>query len=168
MPTTDPTHAELYVRADTFGTHDLQTDVRRRLARLDDDGALDDVDVSTWGSRVRLDTPATGDEARAIERFRSFVHWAERAGVSLEPFFETWTRRSEVLDEEYEELVTPVMCVALYDEDEVIDVAPHRVGDETRTVSDCLDDLEAACEADEVRSGRDRGESNDGIGLTAD
>jgi hypothetical protein len=143
MQSTDPLRAELFVRADTFGTHDLQTDIRRRLARLDDENALDGVAVSTWQSRVRLDAPDSADEARAIEQFDSFGQWAERAGVSLEPFFETWTRYSAVLDEGYEELVTPVVCLALFDGSDVVEVAPHRTDEGTYTVRDCLATLES-------------------------
>jgi hypothetical protein len=155
----DSTRVELFVRPDTFGTQDQQADIRRRLATLDETDVIEDVDLSTWQSRVRLDSPDTEDEARAIERYRSFERWADRENVSLNPFFETWERHSEILEIDYEELVTPVMCVAVFDGSDVVEVAPRREGGETVTVRECVESLEAAA-ADE--------RSDDAPELTAD
>jgi hypothetical protein len=148
MTPTDTPRVELFVRADTFGTQDLQADVRRRLANLDEDDCIEGVDLSTWQSRVRLDSPDTEDEARAIERYRSFERWAAREGVSLEPFFETWERHSSIVDVDYEELVTPVVCLAVFDGSDVVEVAPRRDGDRTYTVDDSLAALESTVRDD--------------------
>ena len=142
MPThggSDSPRATLYVRGDMFGANDQQHAVARQLDALASAGHIDDYDVSVWSDRVRLDDDRPQP---AADRYRSFVQWADTAGVDIDPFFSVRERDSFV-DGTVRELVLPVMCLAVRTDDGLETVAPHRRGAETTSVMDCLDELES-------------------------
>lgn len=102
---------------------------------------VDRVVVRSWPDTVRFDDD--GPHREVLEEFRRFESWAERRGVSIRPPFETRTRTSVVEDDGVEVLVTPVLCLAVYRDERLVSVYPHSEGEETYTVADALDRLEA-------------------------
>ncbi|WP_225334213.1 HTH domain-containing protein [Halomicrobium urmianum] len=151
MPTTDDAvRAELYVREDL--PKPVQNCRRRcvaHLERLVAAGALDGFDVTSWAKRVPLgdgDAPSTERDC-----FNEFSAWAREAGVRLAPFFDTRLCYSMETGQKRRELVTPAVCLALYDGDGLRQVAPYATDEGTTTVSECLDDL-----ASELLDERDR------------
>jgi hypothetical protein len=84
---------------------------------------------------VRLDKETPHREA--IERFEEFERWADRQGASVRPPFEV--RSGKSLTGEYRErLVTPLICLALYDQGHLLGVYPHSADEETYNVEDAI------------------------------
>lgn len=127
-----------YVRGDMFGANDQQNDVVRRLRTLEDEGRIDDYDVSVWNGRVRL---TDEDQPPVVDTYRRIESWANTEAVDIDPFF-TVRERESFIDGTARELVLPVMCLVVQTEDGVVDVAPNVREGETRSVADCLNDLE--------------------------
>lgn len=100
--------------------------------------------VRVWGERVGLSTTAveTTCGQDLLERVGAYRGWANRANVSLEPFFESRATTSRITGEEYTELRLPVLAMAEYEDDEVVYVTPHEDGGQVRSVADRLDRLE--------------------------
>jgi hypothetical protein len=133
-----------YVRGDMFGANDQQNAIVGRLRDLAASGRIEAYDVAVWNGRVRLDTDRTPP---AVTAYEAFSDWAAAAGVDIDPFF-TVRERESFVDGAARELVLPVMCLAVESEDGIESVAPNVRGDETTTVRDCLDALEALDPAD--------------------
>jgi hypothetical protein len=141
---TDDSHqlrVELYTRSYMpDGAEDTQQRVLDRLDRLRERGVLDDCTCHVWGKRV-CTSGSEGFGRDAIETVGQFRAWAERNGVSLLPFFDERTHRSKITGEEYSEIVFPVMCAALYRDDDLAGVYPHADGDSVATIRDLLASL---------------------------
>lgn len=139
------TTAELWVRS--LGqpeTVEQRTELLGRLDRLERAGVLGGVDVDMWGGRLVLSgtTTRTARGRRFLARYHRFQDWADRAGATLEPFFETTEADSSFTGAEHTLLVFPVHTLAEFDGDEVVHVAPAVVDGEVRTVEDRLAVLE--------------------------
>lgn len=119
----------------------------RELDRLRSQGVVDDVEVTSWPSRVELRSDA---DSAAAEAYEEFSAWARREGVDLAPAFSVREYESEFTGETGTALVTPVACLAVYRDDELVAAYPHVDDGETRTVEDAITDLEG-------RAGRELG-----------
>lgn len=101
-------------------------------------GVLDDVETVVWDKRVQArgapDTPERN-------RYAEFVDWAKRANVSLAPFFDTRECYSTTTGEKETQLVMPTMCLAVYEDDDLVRVAPHANGGSTESVTECVETL---------------------------
>jgi hypothetical protein len=133
-----------YVRGDMFGANDQQHAVVDRLRELDATDRIEGYDVHVWNSRIRL---TEEDPPPPVDRYREFEAWADDEGVDIEPFF-TVRERDSFVDGTARELILPVMCLAVHDDDGLVAVAPNARGEETNTVQDCLDALDARETAD--------------------
>lgn len=143
----DTTRAELYHCASMHGTYEQQRSVIDRLETLGDGDLVDEVSRRAWAHRL---TPAADDDwcEQARAKYAQFCAWAATNDRSLEPGFETRTI-SPITDEgSYEVIKFPVLCLAVYADDEPVAVAPSTdpVTGETYTVEDCLTELEATAE----------------------
>ncbi|MFB6184160.1 MAG: HTH domain-containing protein [Haloarculaceae archaeon] len=122
---------------------------RRRRAviegfeRLTADGRVASFDLVRWPKR--FERAGTEDE-RVRETYAAFVDWARAAGVSLSPFFDVRECYSTATGARDEWIVLPVLCVAVFEDGVLKTVYPHADGDETRSVADCLADLESGGE----------------------
>lgn len=104
-------------------------------------GGIDELVLRSWPDQVRRSPESP--EQDVLERFEAFRSWADRAGVDVEPPFETRTRTSMVSGSETDLLVLPLICVALYDEaGGLVGVYPHSADGETCTVEDAIDSLQ--------------------------
>lgn len=112
------------------------------LRSCESDGRVDGVVLRSWPDEVTL---PPGDPDRDVhERFESFRTWADRAGVDVQPPFETRTRKSLVTGAETDLLVLPLICLALYDDaGGIVGVYPHSADGETYTVEDAIARLRA-------------------------
>jgi hypothetical protein len=150
--------AELWVRS--LGQPeavDQQAELVDRLARLESAGVLDGVDVDVWGDRLILSaaTVRTAPGRRFLTRYQRFQDWADRAGATLEPFFETTGTVSSFTGAEHTRLVFPVHTLSEFDGDEVVHVAPAVVDGEVRTVEDRLAVLEETADDGPVTADED-------------
>lgn len=148
MVTTDDgetaVEVELFVREGRHGTHRPQAAVRDRLDRLQREGIVGGYAVRDWPARVCRPEAAAGERATfALERLEQFERWAGRAGLDLGPAFDRRSVASPILREEYEVVVFPVRCLAVYGPDRLWTVAPCTDGERCYSVEDCLAALEA-------------------------
>lgn len=113
-----------------------------RLGALESEGRIDDVEVQTWPRRV---TVSDHDE-QIMSTFEAFRGWADGRDVTIRPPFEVTTYRCGFTGEEYEVLVTPSVCLAVYRDDELVGVYPHETDSGVKTVRDALSALEGNAE----------------------
>lgn len=98
-------------------------------------GAASTVETSVWGTHIPIDDGVdTGCAER--ERYADYREWADGAGVELDPAFSTHRTHSLVSDRHYRVVTVPCVTMALYDEDRLVGVYPHRQGETVRTVAD--------------------------------
>lgn len=140
--------ATLYARGDLPGpATDRRNTVAHELADIAASGSLDVFDVVHWAKRV----PAEGQPAQERSLAAEFRTWADEEGVQLAPCFDTRRCYGQQTGEKREELVMPVLCLAVYEGEALVEVAPHAEDGEIVTVADCLARLSAD-------STRERGE----------
>lgn len=141
--------AELYHCASMHGTYEQQRTVIERLQRLVDSAVLDRVDRQAWAHRL---TPAADDEwcERARATHARFSAWAAANDRSLEPGFEARTVSPICDDEAYEVIKFPVICLAVYADDDLLSVAPSTdaTTGQSYTVTDCLAELERSADVE--------------------
>ena len=131
---------ELFVRGDLPRPSEYRrTAVEQRLQRLQCAGVLDDYGTTVWEKRV----PVTDEDCPERGRYEEFRDWAAKAGATLSPFFDTRLCYSWATGEKRTELVMPALCLAVYEDEELVQVAPFARGARTHSIEDCLDDLEA-------------------------
>lgn len=131
---------ELYRRSYVPETFEERIeDIVTRLEGLVAGGAVDGFRVHDWNKSVRVSVApqSEAEPVACVERYREFAAWADEAGVELTPFF----------DEErlgrYDVITFPILCLAVYESDDLVALAPYRVDDETWTVPEYLDAIEA-------------------------
>jgi len=132
--------AELFVR-ESLPTPSEQRRgaVENRLQDLECGGAIDTFETTTWEKRV----PVADEECAERGRYEEFRDWAAEAGATLAPFFDTRLCYSWATGEKRRELVMPALCLAIYEDDELVQVAPFARGGTPHSIEECLDDIEA-------------------------
>lgn len=149
----DDVHVDVFHCASMHGTHEQQRHVIGRLESLVERGDVDRVKRQAWAHEL---TPDADDdwceEARAT--YSRFWTWAREHDRTLEPAFGTRTVSSMVSDETYEVITFPVLCVAVYADGVLVQVAPSTDPETntTYTVTDCLEDLERVAEPPQARA----------------
>jgi hypothetical protein len=130
-------------RAVFFVRNDLPAPSAQRRAELEQTlqdlvcaGVLDDVETVVWNKRVRADS---AQDTAERNRYSEFADWARRARVSLAPFFDTRECYSTTTGEKETQLVLPTMALAVYEDDELVRVAPHANAGSTESVTDCVE-----------------------------
>jgi len=132
--------AELFVRADLpTPSQQRRAAVENRLQQLQCTGVVDEYETTVWEKRV----PVTDDDCPEHTRYEAFRDWAAAAGATLSPFFDTRLCYSWENGAKRTELVLPALCLALYEDDELVQVAPFARGGTPHSIEECLDDLEA-------------------------
>lgn len=142
MPKTEcPTtrRAELFVRSDLpRPSRKRRVAIEERLSQLQRRGVLDGFETTSWRKRI----PVEGDEPRPErDRYNEFAEWAREAGACLAPFFDTRLCYSMETGEKRTELVMPVLCLAIYEDGELAQVAPLGRDGQTRSIDAFLTDL---------------------------
>lgn len=114
--------------------------VEELVARLDDLAEPIDTTVHVWGDAVGLDGPlARTPSARfVLEEVAEFRDWAARNGAELVGF-ETREANCAFTDRNCRMLSLPTVALAATRGDDLVGVAPVRVGDDLVTVADLLD-----------------------------
>jgi len=109
------------------------------LKRCEDGPLADRVVLRGGPGSVRVD----GEEnptREIVRQFEQFEAWGDRHGVSIRPAFERRTRCS-IADDEHSVLVTPLLCLVVYRNQELSAVFPHSVDGETYTVKAAIETL---------------------------
>ncbi|WP_277541224.1 HTH domain-containing protein [Haloarcula laminariae] len=132
--------AELFVRADLPTLSEKRrAAVEKRLQELQCAGAIDATETTVWEKRV----PVADDDCPEQTRYEEFLDWAIEAGATLSPFFDTRLCYSWETGEKRTELVLPALCLAVYEDDDLVQVAPFARGGTPHSIEECLDDLES-------------------------
>lgn len=136
-----PRRALLFVRSDLpEPSQHRRTELEAGLRELVCAGVLDDARTVVWDKRVRAHgRPETVER----NRYQEFAEWATQAHVSLAPFFDTRECYSATTGEKETQLVMPTMCLAIYEDDDLVHVAPHANGGSTESVTECVESLES-------------------------
>jgi len=137
----------LFVRADPeLGCENQKQAVLDRLDGLDADDRIDRYEVNVWTKAIRIAGPLEGTTyyKRVFDHFTAFQQWAIGESVALKSAFNVEKVDCEITDETYRVLSLPCLCLAVYDDDELQGVYPHTDDKTTRTISHCLDKLEAS------------------------
>ncbi|MBX0294157.1 HTH domain-containing protein [Haloarcula nitratireducens] len=142
MPKTEcPTtrRAELFVRSDLpQPSRKRRAAIEERLCQLQRRGVFDGFETTTWRKRV----PVEGDDARPErDRYNEFAEWASETDACLAPFFDTRLCYSTETGEKRTELVMPVLCLAIYEDGKLAQVAPVGADGKTRSVDAFLTEL---------------------------
>lgn len=146
-----PLRIELYVRRDAFGARTQQQRLFERVRRLDEGSEVEETAVRRWPSRIAADE---GNELVGVTR--EFERWAAERDLSLAPGFERREVEPPFTDERFEQIVLPVMCLAVYRGGRLERVAPYVKGRRAYTVHDCIEDVEELVS----RNGRPSGRSD--------
>lgn len=135
---------ELWVRDTTaHGVADRVRAMHDRLRRLERRGDVAGVDLHVWGRSIAVSGDPVADIAGSIAtKVDEFVAWAEREGRALEPAFAVRERDPFVGDGSETLRSLPLVCLALYDDDDLLAVFPHSDDGDVVPVGDCLDGLE--------------------------
>lgn len=113
----------------------------QKLQAFDEEGLFERLLVNVWPDKVRL--PESTSHDRVVDTYRLFKDWADEHGVRLDPAFTRQRCTSQFTGKTWEELITPVICLAVYDDGSLVGVYPHLDDDEVVTVRDALTGLEA-------------------------
>lgn len=122
-----------------------------RLRALARSGRIDAIEVHAWPREVSL---AGGAHSDVLERFEDFERWADERAASIRPPFSIRVQRSAYTGETDTTLVTPVVCLAVYEGSDLVGVYPCSRDGSVTTVDDCIDRLENRTEATSRRPGR--------------
>jgi len=146
-------HVDVFHCASMHGTQEQQRAILQRLESLAGTDHLDRVSRHAWMHEL---TPDADDEwcEHARATYSRFFEWARENGRTLEPGFRTRIVRSIASDESYDVITFPVLCVAVYADGTLVQVAPSTdpVTDSTYTVVDCIDDLETTANSSYARA----------------
>ena len=137
---------DMYVRslAPAFGVRRRQESIFDRLRALSEDGPVDDVTLSLWGDGVCVDGPCAETPAcrRLRDRIETFQNWAADCARSVSVPFDRRSVTSSVVDDDYEEITTPDVTLAVSTDDGLALVVPCTVAGETICAPTLLDTLE--------------------------
>lgn len=124
----DDHQVRVFIREQTpYGADDRLQEFVEHLRRLDADGTVGDVTITGWG--VRAPRPASHASEHIHDSVREtiaeFETWAGHHEQSLTPAF-SWYDRSRLTDENWQEPRLPLICVAVYEGDNLLAVFPSR------------------------------------------
>lgn len=128
---------DCYVRATADG--ELVNDIINTVHTYEKEGLLTEYAVEFWPDEVRLTDDTEGTDI--LTHYREFQTWAESEGVSLEPAFTRRERTPLVSDDTETFLRLPVLCLAIYNDGDLVSVAPHTTSRSPYTVRDALADI---------------------------
>lgn len=142
MDTSPPRSVELFVRSLSRSSTPA-TDHAARVQNLEATDRVESATVTVWGAEVGLANTVEQTETGQyfLDRIAEFRSWTDDHGVTMEPFFETRHVHSSVSGEEYVTLSLPVTCLAEYDGDQLVHVAPYSTGSAICSVADRLERL---------------------------
>lgn len=142
--TTDAVQAVLRLRAlGPSGLNPPQTKVIDRLRTLneDEDGPLTDLEIDMWGASMGPTQTADRDPIGMRDTVAEFIHWADAQGYTLRPAFE-W-RSADSTDAGEQQIITPLITLALYSGEQLQAVYPYVDGDDVHTIHEGVEALES-------------------------
>lgn len=143
-------HVELWVRGNSpYCVRDVQEETYARIRRLRESGVIDSFAIELWDTvETSPRTIGTDRAATCREKVAEFQEWAAERDYTLHPGFQIRETSSMLTDDVRRELVSPLLCLAVYEGDALEAVFPHTDGEHIRTVVDGLEWLEADADTD--------------------
>lgn len=112
---------------------DQQVETVRACER---EGTVGTVLLRSWPKEVTRTGRSPYQEV--LEAFERFERWAGERDVTVQPPFRERTVTSAVTGDSKDVLVTPMLCLAVYRDDDLHAVFPHTDGEETVTASEAI------------------------------
>jgi len=112
--------------------------VMKRLETFVRQGVVSGLTTDEWESR----TPVGGGDPAVRDRYLAFAEWTLDSEFELTPFFAVRTCYSPECGGWDDWLVLPAMCLAVYVDDTLQVVYPHRSDSESTTVEEGVAQLE--------------------------
>jgi hypothetical protein len=135
------TRVDVFLRNSVpFHAKARQLVTRSRLRSLQSAGVVDEVRVDTWANRT---TDTDRNENRSLPVLDELQAWADEHGVRLTPGFDSHDTHCGFTGRDFRTTVFPVVCLAVYEHDELVGVYPHSTDSGSVSVADCLSVLEA-------------------------
>ncbi|RQG97580.1 HTH domain-containing protein [Natrarchaeobius oligotrophus] len=106
------------------------------LHACESEGAIDELLLRSWPKEVSRSND--GPHGNVLHAFERFQRWAGRRDVSIKPPFRERTSTSQITGEMRRLLVTPLLCLEVYVEDELLGVFPHSRDEETHTTDEAI------------------------------
>ena len=107
----------------------------------DEDGLITELDIGMWGPSMEITQTTSRDPGDARDTVAEFIQGADAQGYTLQPAFE-W-RSTPSADAREQQIVTPLMTLALYSGERLQAVYPHVDGDTASTIYDGVETLES-------------------------
>ncbi|WP_226006508.1 HTH domain-containing protein [Natrinema salinisoli] len=108
------------------------------LQACESEGAIDDLLIRSWPKEVALSEESPHQEV--FTNYETLTQWADERGVTVRPPFRERSTTSQVTGKTRDLLVTPLLCLELYADDELLGVFPHsdETTDETYTTDEAI------------------------------
>ncbi|MEY7849931.1 HTH domain-containing protein [Natrarchaeobius sp. A-rgal3] len=106
------------------------------LQACESEGTIDDLLLRSWPKEVTRSSETPHGEV--LETFERFERWAKRRGVSVQPPFRERTSTSQITGKTTELLVTPLLCLEVYVDEQLVGVFPHSEDEETYTTDEVI------------------------------
>lgn len=139
---TNEVTVEVYVRPEQLlEPIDTKIDTLHQLEAADH---IDNLLLHAWPRAIMLTEQTPYSDA--INAFEQMEAWADEHGVSIRPPFSVRTTTSTFTDETQTKLRTPMMCLAVYVGEQLVNIFPHSRADDQYSVTDAI----AALRTDEL------------------
>lgn len=112
------------------------------LRVCESEGYIDTFVLRSWPDKVTL-REETSPHQEVIDVFKRFERWADNRGVTVRPPFEVRTATSPVTGKTKKVLVTPLISLALYHDEQLVGVFPHSGAEGTYTVPEAVTALQS-------------------------
>lgn len=108
---------ELFTRPDEIR---LRKKIMEDIENTDLDNILD-IEVGVWPKRVKVSDKRSWS---IIENYQRYRGWAEKNGLSLYPGFKRELIENNYINKHYEEIIFPIVSIAIYKNDDIVFVFP--------------------------------------------
>lgn len=145
-PATSPVRAVVRLRTlSPSGLNPPQTEVIDRLQTLsqEEESPIADLGVDIWGASMGITQTDSRDPGDTRERVAEFAQWADEHDCTLRPAFDWRSADSPTEDHTRQQIITPLITLAVYTGTHLQAVYPHMDGDEVYTIHDGIEVLES-------------------------
>lgn len=108
----------------------------KTLNACEREGQIDSLLLRSWPKEVAYSPDSPFQEV--LELVDRFDAWASERGVDIRPPFRERETTSQVTGTKRTLLVTPLLCLEVYEGEQLVGVFPHSAGDETITADDAI------------------------------
>lgn len=129
---------ELWIRPLPTGSREEHDALVARLEALVAEGAIGGLRVRTWGRDVSLEPTGSDEDDVVRRRVERFLTWARAEGVRLPGIREVEAVGVGRMGPAHRALELPQTLLAVFRDDDLLWVAPHRDGDREVHVADVL------------------------------